>query len=132
MGITAYKKTITETETPRQIERRVFSTVTAELEVLQRDFDHIVDKGKKLEFLANGFREVLWKNQQVWMAMQSDLADSGNALSPDLRASLISLAIWVQRHTQKVMEGSELAGPLLEINLSIVRGLDGIQPESEA
>ncbi|MDX2482325.1 MAG: flagellar biosynthesis regulator FlaF, partial [Pseudodonghicola sp.] len=34
MGIAAYKRTISQTETPRQIERRVLSRATSELERL--------------------------------------------------------------------------------------------------
>ena len=39
MSIAAYKRTIRESESPRQIERRVFARVTSELEKHSQDFD---------------------------------------------------------------------------------------------
>lgn len=125
MSITAYKRTISDTETPRQIERRVLSSVTAELESRQLDFDQAEKPGEKLAMLANGLRDSLWYNERIWMTMRNDLAESGNALSPDLRAGLISLALWVETHTQGVMKGEKKIKPLLDVNRSIIRGLEG-------
>jgi len=125
MSITAYKRTISDTETPRQIERRVLSSVTAELESRQLEFDQVATSGEKLAILANGLRDSLWYNERIWMTMRNDLAESGNALSPDLRAGLISLSLWVATHTQGVMKGEKKIKPLLDVNRSIIRGLEG-------
>jgi flagellar biosynthesis activator protein FlaF len=126
MGIAAYKQTITETETPRQIERRVFSLVTSRLEQFQQEFDVKKDNVEKLDILANGLRHALWQNEQIWIAVKRDLAESENALSDDLRASLISLSIWVEKHTLQVLEGKAKVRPLLDINRNIIRGLEGV------
>ncbi|SHH79557.1 flagellar biosynthesis regulator FlaF [Cognatishimia maritima] len=125
MSIAAYKRTISETESPRQIERRVLSTVTAELESKSLAFDQAEESLDKLTLLADGLRETLWYNQRVWMALRNDLADPGNALAPDLKAGLISLALWVDSHTQGVLKGEQKVRPLLDINRSILRGLEG-------
>ncbi|MDC0739425.1 flagellar biosynthesis regulator FlaF [Cognatishimia sp. SS12] len=125
MSITAYKRTITETESPRQIERRILSNVTADLESRHLAFDQAATSGDKLALLADGLRDSLWHNERIWMALRNDLADSGNALPPDLRAGLISLALWVETHTQKVLAGQQKIKPLLDINRSIIRGLEG-------
>jgi flagellar protein FlaF len=125
MSITAYKRTISDTESRRQIEWRVLSSVTAELESRQLDFDQAQKPGEKLAMLANGLRDSLWYNERIWMTMRNDLAESGNALSPDLRAGLISLALWVETHTQGVMKGEKKIKPLLDVNRSIIRGLEG-------
>ncbi len=125
MSIAAYKRTISETESPRHIERRVLSTVTAELESQYLAFDQAETSGEKLALLAEGLRETLWHNQRVWMTLRNDLAEPGNALSPDLKAGLLSLALWVETHTQGVLNGGKKIKPLLDINRSIVRGLEG-------
>lgn len=125
MSIAAYKRTITETESPRQIERRVLSSVTAELEDKYLAFDQAETSEEKLAILSDGLRETLWYNQRVWMALRNDLSEPGNALSPDLKAGLISLALWVDSHTLGVLKGEQKIKPLLDINRSIVRGLEG-------
>lgn len=125
MSIAAYKRTISQTESPRQIERRVLSTVTAEMESKYLAFDQAETSGEKLALLADGLRDTLWYNERIWMTMRNDLVESANGLSPDLKAGLISLAIWVENHTQGVMKGEKTVKPLLDINRSIIRGLEG-------
>ncbi|GAA6209876.1 flagellar biosynthesis regulator FlaF [Cognatishimia sp. WU-CL00825] len=125
MSITAYKRTISDTESPRQIERRVFTSVTAEIEQKYLAFDQAENGGEKLRILAEGLRDALWRNQQVWNAIRGDLIEPGNALPPDLKAGLISLSLWVDTHTQGVMGGTLKVKPLLDINRSIIRGLEG-------
>ncbi|MFY0597929.1 MAG: flagellar biosynthesis regulator FlaF [Cognatishimia sp.] len=125
MSIAAYKRTISETESPRQIERRVLSNVTAEMESKYLAFDQAETSGDKLALLAEGLRDTLWYNERIWLAMRNDLSETGNALSPDLKAGLISLALWVETHTQGVLKGERKVKPLLDINRSIVRGLEG-------
>lgn len=125
MSIAAYKRTISDTESPRQIERRVLSSVTAELESKYLAFDQAETLGERLALLAGGLRDTLWYNERIWMTMRNDLAETGNALSPDLKAGLISLALWVETHTQGVLKGEKNVKPLLDVNRSIVRGLEG-------
>lgn len=125
MSIAAYKRTISDTESPRQIERRVLSSVTAEMESNYLAFDQAETLGERLALLAGGLRDTLWYNERIWMTMRNDLAETGNALSPDLKAGLISLALWVETHTQGVLKGEKNVKPLLDVNRSIVRGLEG-------
>jgi flagellar protein FlaF len=125
MSIAAYKRTITETESPRQIERRVLSRVTAELERFGPEFDRSETSTEKLALLAGGLNDALWRNQRVWMALQSDLAQPGNQLPPALRAGLISLASWVGTHSNGVFKGKNRVQPLIDINKTIIRALEG-------
>lgn len=125
MSITAYKRTISETENPRQIERRVFSNVTAELETRSESFDLAEGSSDKLEILSGGLRDTLSYNQRIWQTIRSDLVSPGNSLPPDLRAGLISLSLWVENHTNDVLKGQKKVKPLLDVNRSIIRGLEG-------
>lgn len=125
MSIAAYKRTISETESPRQIERRVLSQVTAELERYSQDYDQAEKPTDKLAILSSGLRDSLWRNERVWIALKNDLVESQNAFSPELKASLISLAIWVETHTCGVLSGKQKIRPLVDINRSIIRGLSG-------
>lgn len=125
MTIAAYKRTISETEAPRQIERRILAQVTAELEREYVKFDEAERRIDKLQLLADGLRHSLWKNEQIWMAFKADLVEEGNALDPQLKSSLLSLALWVERHTQSVMAGSLKIKPLIDVNRSVFQGLEG-------
>ena len=127
MSINAYKRTISETEAPRDLERRILSLVTFELERYAEEFDAAETGAAKLTLLADGLRETLWQNERIWIAFKADLAESGNALSPELRAGLISLAFWVENHTKKVMKGTKTIKPLITMNRSIIRGMEGNQ-----
>ena len=129
MSINAYRKTIASTESPRQIERRLLSEVTSQL-LGHIAYDTLQDPESKLRAQADGLREVLWKNSQIWQALRYDLMEPENALQPQLRAGLISLALWVEKHTASVLEGKQKLGPLIDINRSIIRGLNGDSGQS--
>ncbi len=125
MSITAYKRTITDTESPRQIERRVLSSVTAELEDYARRYDIAQKPAEKLEILSEGLRDTLWHNEKIWMTLRNDLSNNANALAPQLKAGLISLSLWVETHTRGVMKGQQSLKPLVDVNRSVIRGLEG-------
>ncbi|MGB7317134.1 MAG: flagellar biosynthesis regulator FlaF [Planktotalea sp.] len=125
MSVAAYKRTISHTEAPRQIERRILAQVTSKLEQQFEAFDGTDKKMERLQILSDGLRHVLWENQRVWMTFKMDLMEKENELSPNLRASLVSLAVWVEKHTQNVLSGSKNVKPLVDINRSIIDGLGG-------
>ena len=125
MSLAAYKRTISHTEAPRQMERRILAQVTSELEKQCSEFDSNDRRIERLQVLADGLRHTLWKNQQVWMTFKMDLLEQDNSLNPALRASLLSLAVWVEKHTQSVMSGGKNIRPLIDINRSIIDGLGG-------
>ena len=106
MSVTAYKRTISHTEEPRQIERRILASVTSRLEVACEAFDSQQEKPERLRILADGLREILWENQRIWLTFKADLAEAENGLSAELRAALISLSLWVETHTKGVLAGS--------------------------
>jgi flagellar protein FlaF len=118
----AYKQTITETEEPREIERKVFLQITGELERASRE-----DKFP----LSPTALDALNRNQKLWGELMFDCAYKDNPLPDQLKAGIISLALFVDRHTPHVISGEKDMGPLLEINRNIIRGLAGAMPERE-
>ncbi|MFT6090875.1 flagellar biosynthesis regulator FlaF [Sulfitobacter sp.] len=125
MSLAAYKKTIRESDTPRQIERRILSRVTHDLAEKGKDFDASERPADRLAILAGGLRDSLYENQRFWAALRHDLADPENAMPPALKASLISLALWVDRETSGLMAGKGTVAGLVVINTNIVAGLAG-------
>jgi flagellar protein FlaF len=59
----------------------------------------------------------------LWTIFQTDLALPENALPDSLKAQLISLSMWVQRYTAKVLFENASIDPLVSVNRSIMEGL---------
>ncbi|MGJ8544673.1 MAG: flagellar biosynthesis regulator FlaF [Sulfitobacter sp.] len=125
MSLAAYKKTIRESETPRQIERRILSRLTHDLAQHGQGFDASQSAADRLAILATGLRDTLYENQRFWSALRHDLAEPGNTMPDAIKASLISLALWVDRQTTTLMSGQGQLAGLIEINSNIVAGLAG-------
>jgi flagellar protein FlaF len=62
-------------------------------------------------------------NRRLWTALAADCSDPQNQLPPQLRASFISLSLFVNRHTSAVMRREESFDDLIEINRMIMQGL---------
>lgn len=108
----AYSKIIRRTESPRDIEYRVFAFVTAGLQ-----------DAASPDTLFSTRLKAVHDNRELWQTLACDLADDGNMLPTDLKAKLISLAIWVTRETSRVTtEGTSLEA-LINVNKSIMQGL---------
>ncbi|MBU2956185.1 flagellar biosynthesis regulator FlaF [Paracoccus sp. 1_MG-2023] len=65
------------------------------------------------------------KNTELWTLLAFDLAEPGNGLPDDAKAGLISLAGFQIRHGQSVMAGEAVTQPLIDINMTVMRGLRG-------
>lgn len=128
MTVLAYKRTIRESESPRQIERRILSNITGRLEEQALAYDHAPSLADRSQMLAAGLRDTLRENQELWIAMRNDLAQPTNSLAPSLRATLISIALWIERHTAHVLGGGAGIVALTEVNNNIIAGLSGIAP----
>lgn len=125
MSLAAYKRTIRESETPRQIERRILSRVTHNLTQRGQGYDATDDTKERLAILAGGLRDALSENQQFWAALRYDLAEPANAMPDTLKASLISIGLWVDRQTSALMMGQGRLASLIEVNANIAAGLSG-------
>jgi flagellar biosynthesis activator protein FlaF len=115
MSLQRYKATQTATETPRQTEYRLFGQVTRALVAAR-------DAGDTARGTPDWHKALLW-NRRLWLALQGDLAADGNGLPDELKARLISVAIWVDKHSRKVMKGEGEINPLIEVNRQVMGGL---------
>ncbi len=113
MSLQAYQQAATRAENPRDMEYRLFAQVTrALMEAAALDKTEV---GKRVDALD-------W-NRRLWATLGADCANPQNGLPPALRASFISLSIWVSRHTTLVIRNKEEIEPLIEINRMIMQGL---------
>ncbi len=129
MSVDAYKRTIRESESPRQIEARVLARITGDLKQRSADFDSAGTREKRARVLAEGLRNPLMENQKFWALLRDDLATEGNALPAQLRAQLLSIALWVDRQTIQVLGGGQGLAALIDVNSNILAGLNRAQPE---
>lgn len=117
-GYAAYNAAQTQTHDARDIEYRLLAQVTS---AMMRARENPSEIKPKLE-------AVLW-NRNVWSALRVDLSSDGNRLPRELRASLISVSIWIEKETQQVMAGGGDLDALIDINRNIMAGL---KPETTA
>jgi flagellar protein FlaF len=117
MSLQTYQAVQATIETPRETEYRLFAQVTRML------MDQSNSTGSE-------FFRAVDKNRRVWLTMQMDLVSEDNRLPDELKAGLISLAIWVDKHSAAVMRGQKDIQPLIDVNRSIMEGLAG-QVEEE-
>ncbi len=110
MELQTYGAVQAGTENPRNTEYRLLAKVTR---ALMESSPHV-----------NGafFKAVDW-NRRVWLTLQMDLASEDNLLPDDLKARLISLAIWVDKHSAAVLRGTAEVGALIDVNRAIMEGL---------
>ena len=113
MSLQAYQQAATRAESPRDTEYRLFAQVTRAL----------MEAAKLDPMDVGGRADALDWNRRMWTAFASDCASPDNKLPAPLRASIISLSIWVGKHTSLVIKREEEIEPLIEINRMIMQGL---------
>lgn len=123
MSIQAYQKTANRTETPRQIEYRAFIEATRKL----------MEAATLPKFEVMRRMDALTFNRRLWSALALDCASEGNQLPDAIRAQVISLSIFIDKHSSAVMREGASIDVLVDINRQIMQGLDpGSIPASPA
>ena len=115
MSLQAYQQASARAESPREAEYRLFGQVTRAL-MAAAAMDPADLRGRV---------DALDWNRRLWSALGSDCAADGNGLPDGLRASIISLSIWVGKHTSAVIRREEEIEPLIEVNRMVMQGLGG-------
>jgi len=115
MSLQAYQRAAEQAEGPKQTEFRLFGLVTRAL----------MDAAEKDAADFSGRIRALHWNRRLWTALSADCGNPHNALPVQLRASIISLGIWVDKHTSEVMARKAEIQPLIDVNRIIMQGLSG-------
>ena len=113
MNSSPYRKNQIASETPRQVERHAMALITGRMHAAREQQD------------MQAMIAACYENEKLWTIFLADLADPGNAFPDELKAKLISLALWVKRHTSQVMQGRASADSLISVNRVIMEGLAG-------
>lgn len=115
MSLQAYTAATARAESPRDLEYRLFGQVTRALVHAST-----VDPSD----LATRIDALDW-NRRLWSTLAGDCSDSANALGAPMRAQIISLSLFINRHSSAVMRGEETFQDLIDINRMIMQGLSG-------
>ena len=110
MSFRAYAHTQQDLETPSMTEYRALAKVTGKMAETANE------GGQKLI-------EACFDNNKLWNIFQADLIHPENRLPENVKAGLISLSMWVQRYTDEVMAGRASVQPLIQVNRTIMEGL---------
>jgi flagellar protein FlaF len=119
MSLAAYQKAAQRAEQPRDLEYRLFGQVTRAL----IDASQTPDEDVKTRI------DALDWNRRMWTALATDCSSEHNTLPQQLRASIISLSIFVSKHTSAVMRREDDFETLIDINKMMMQGLSG-RPEA--
>lgn len=113
MSHQAYQQAATRAESPRDLEYRLFAQVTrALMEAAALDISEVARRADALDW-----------NRRLWSVLGAECSSPENQLPPQLRASIISLSIWVGKHTSLVIRNREDIEPLIEVNRMVMQGL---------
>lgn len=102
-----------ETVSGRALERAIIERVTMRLKA-----NH-PQNAEGLALLLDALRQ----NRELWIALAVDLASAENMYPDDLKASLISIAGYVERNTHAAAKNVDVLNSFIEINESIAAGL---------
>ena len=109
----AYSQASARIESPREMEYRLFGQVTRAL--VNASQTEVTDFAERIDALD-------W-NRRLWSTLANDCDSEHNQMAPALRAQIISISLFVNRHSSAVMRGKESFEPLIDINRSIMQGL---------
>ena len=113
MSLKAYHTARERAESPRETEYRLFGEVTRSLmAAAEAGADEMQMRVTALDW-----------NRRLWTTLASDCSRPDNALPVGVRAQIISLSLWVSKHTSAVIRQEESFQPLIDVNRSIMEGL---------
>jgi flagellar protein FlaF len=113
MSLRAYQQVAQRAETPRDAEYRLFAQVTrALIEIKSTPRDQV-----------RAWADTLDWNRRLWTTLARDCGRDNNALPEATRAQIISIAMWVRRHTSAVLRREEDIDALIDVNRSMMQGL---------
>ena len=112
MSVNAYVQVQNRTENARATEYRLFAQVT-------RAMMEARDTQKR----DKTFVQAIDWNRKLWLTLTQDLSHPDNKLPDQLKAQLISIGIWVTKHSGACLRGEAQLDPMIDVNRSVMAGL---------
>ena len=112
MSVDAYRRTKTIAASARETEHRLMSEITGQM-IGARDAG----------LTGSALTPALHRNREAWSLFSALCSSNENKLPDEIRAGIISLALWVDRFTTEVITGRDSIDALIEVNRTIIAGL---------
>ena len=112
--VAAYAQQDKRNLSPREVEAMAFTKAVLLLEDAKQSVGNLEKYSKALRF-----------NHLLWTIIQADLTEPDNNLSPEIKANVMSLSIFVDKHTTKALRSSNPGDldVLININRNLAAGL---------
>jgi len=68
------------------------------------------------------FHKAVHWNLRMWLTFQEDLSSPDNKLPDEIKAGIISLSIWVEKETFRILKGESKLDDMIEFNRTIMAG----------
>ncbi len=111
----AYEAVSSRTMGDEHVELAVFRQITSELQTV------LIMSPVNLTMWADAIN----RNMELWTILSADLLRPENALAEETRRGLLQLAEFVRRTSFSILAGSGEIADLVEINQTIIAGLEG-------
>lgn len=108
---------------PNQVAVRTDRSVEAQL--IGRVTGRLQHAGKLGKSDFPKLMTALHENRRMWTTLAANVADLDNELPKELRAQIFYLAEFTEQHSHLVVKGQADVTALVDINMSVVRGLNG-------
>lgn len=115
MATEGYSNSRSQTKTAKSIEYDAISQITFLLQ------SSVTAPGIPFSRLC----EVVNKNRKLWRIFSIEALNPNNPLMPQTKAQILNLATFVENHSSRVLRREVDARMLVEINVAIMRGLQG-------
>ena len=110
----AYGEVRNRTADNRSIERALFRQIT----------DAMIEAQDAKQSDPEKWANAISRNLDLWTLLATDLMHPENQLNDSLRKSLLELSIFVRRASTEILGGSDGLADLIDINESIIIGLE--------
>ncbi len=118
MSYQKYTKVQETVETNRQLEYRVFGRVISQLKKAQEENNPVkIIKAVSL-------------NRDLWSVLQNDVVQAPDHLPSDLKSLIVTLSVFVEQYTVKVINEDYDISILIDINMDIMAGLGPVTEEN--
>jgi len=111
----AYGQVTQRTATGRALEIAVFEQITQALQTVHDN------NGEN----PGEWGDAIHRNLQLWSIIAADVLSPENALPNETKAGLFSLSEFVRRTSMQVLAGADGLADIIEVNRTILAGLDG-------
>ena len=117
----AYGQVTQRTATGRALEISVFEQITQALQAVHDN------NGEN----PGEWGDAIHRNLQLWSIIAADVLNEENVLPSETRAGLFSLSEFVRRTSMKVLAGADGLADIIDVNRTIMAGLDGSAASAE-